>query len=101
MLTQQSFAFPPSASRSLVWQLVVACLYLVKDPPPDKIVVLLTILASSASVLTGLFLRLILCCVLGVDRDDGGTDRDTGEGATGDDGVNLDSLNPVFGDDGE
>ena len=61
------------------------------------IVVYLTILASAASVLTGLFLRLILCCVIGADRD-----HDGGEAAV-EGGVELGSVNPVFDDgaDGE
>ena len=59
-------------------------MYLTKDPPDQLVVVLLTILASTASVLTGLFLRLILCCVLGVDGDrNDGSDEGAGDGADG------------------
>ena len=61
----------------------------------NLIVVYLTILASAASVLTGLFLRLILCCVIGANRD-----HDGGE-ATVEGGIELDSANPVFDGDGD
>ena len=74
----------------------MACLYLATDPPDQIAVVLLTILASAASVLTGLFLRLVLCCVLGVDGEDDAVDSDGGDDS--DDRVELESVvNPVFG----
>ena len=52
--------------------------YLVSDRTgtAGNVVVYLTILASAASVLAGLFLRLILCCVVGAaDDDDEDADR--------------------------
>ena len=82
------------------WQLIVAIAYLGSSTltGANVVVVYLTILASAASVLTGLFLRLVLCCVLGADRDEDGH-NDVG----GDDGTEMQSVNPVFGDvdDGE
>ena len=79
-------------------------MYLARDPPPEKVVVLLTILASAASVLTGLFLRLVLCCVLGVDADVEDSGDDAGTSPAGapiqQDGTELSVVNPAFGDDG-
>ena len=74
-------------------------MYLVSSPAvggANLIVVYmyLTILASVASVLTGLFLRLILCCVIGADRDEDGEQT-----AAAESGMDLDSVNPVFDDD--
>ena len=72
-------------------------MYLASSPAAggaNLIVVFLTILASAASVLTGLFLRLILCCVIGADRDEDGEQT-----AAAESGTELDSVNPVFDDD--
>ena len=72
-------------------------MYLARSPAAggaNLIVVYLTILASAASVLTGLFLRLILCCVIGADRDEDGEQT-----AVAGSGMELDSVNPVFDDD--
>ena len=55
----------------------------------NAVVVYLTILASAASILTGLFLRLILCCVVGADRDDNPREI----------GTELDGVSPGFTDD--
>ena len=57
---------------------MVAVTYLVSDRTgtAGNVVVYLTILASAASVLAGLFLRLILCCVVGADGDDDDEDAD-------------------------
>ena len=69
-------------------------MYLVSSPAAggaNLIVVYLTILASAASVLTGLFLRLILCCVIGADREE------DGQVAAAESG--MDSVSPVFDDD--
>ena len=82
---------PPLPPLHIFQQLVVAVLYLAKENPDEKAVVYLTLLGSAASVLTGLFLRLVLCCVVGVD----GTDGDRGpEGEEA--GTELDSVNPTF-----
>ena len=59
----------------------------------NLVVVYLTILASAASILTGLFLRLILCCVVGADRDLEEVDSDGGSNGGG---VELNSVNPAF-----
>ena len=70
-------------------------MYLATSPAAagsNLIVVYLTILASAASVLTGLFLRLILCCVVGADRDQDGEETAAGSG------MELGSVNPVFDD---
>ena len=75
----------------------MAIVYLVSSPAAggsNLIVVYLTILASAASVLTGLFLRLILCCVIGANRDEDGKRPPAAES-----GMELDSVNPVFDDD--
>lgn len=81
---------PPALDFRVGGQLVVAIWYLADDPPANRFVIYLTILASAASVLTGLFLRLVLCCVVGTDRDEGGR-------AQPDRGLELDSVaNPVF-----
>ena len=80
------------------FQLVVGCIYLASRG--SDALVLLTILASAASVLTGLFLRLILCCVVGVDHDG---DGDGGGGAhslnnnnNNSNTTELGSMNPTF-----
>ena len=73
---------------------MVACTYLATNVVPNKAVVLLTILASAASVLTGLFLRLILCCVIGVDAEGGSAEGDH-SGPAERASVELD-VNPVF-----
>ena len=79
-----------------VFQLVVAVLYVVGNPPSGvDPIVYLTILASAASVLTGLFLRLVLCCVVGVDAD---ADLESGDGGGESNAAEMDNLNPSFGD---
>lgn len=81
-------------------QLVVAIRYAVLSQGADVsgggAVVLLTILASAASVLTGLVLRLILCCVVGVDADDGGDDRERQRGGIGADQIELEDSGEIF-----
>ena len=68
----------------------------------NRAVIYLTILASAASVLTGLFLRLVLCCVVGVDADDADDADDGGDGGGdssmdfGGSGVPLSTVNPVL-----
>lgn len=76
---------------------MVAIAYLGIDPDSRDSIVYLTILASAASVLTGLFLRLILCCVVGVDDNSeaDGTDVAQPRPEAGD-GLELGSLNPTF-----
>ena len=76
----------------------MAILYLTDGSATSDILVYLTILASAASVLTGLVVRVILCCVVGVDHaEDAGS---SGEGAADDgSGVTLEDMgdNPAFG----
>ena len=63
---------------------------LIEDRAGGNIAVYLTILASAASVLAGLVVRLVLCCVLGVGDDRGGGGG--GGGASDEDGDDLDMV---------